>query len=83
MTLSLAMVSPFPYQKFYLYNEMHIFFSLSEKMSSICSICNDKVIDGENTVELGEKGTVCINNASNERNHTLNVDIGNVVHKTC
>ena len=48
-----------------------------------CVICKELSTNGLETVELGQKGSDGINNASKLRGDTLQTFAGQRVHKTC
>ncbi|CAG2233051.1 MOGS [Mytilus edulis] len=48
-----------------------------------CIICNDDIQNGSKTVELREKGSIGINNASIERGDTIVARSGQLVHLHC
>ncbi|CAC5405802.1 unnamed protein product [Mytilus coruscus] len=48
-----------------------------------CIICNDDIQNGNKTVELREKGSIGINNASRERGDTIVTRTGQLVHEHC
>ncbi|CAC5386695.1 unnamed protein product [Mytilus coruscus] len=48
-----------------------------------CIICNDDIQNGNKTVELREKGSIGINNASRERGDTIVTRTGLLVHEHC
>ena len=48
-----------------------------------CIICNDDIQNGSKTVELREKGSIGINNASIERGDTIVTRSGQLMHLHC
>ena len=52
-------------------------------MNSLCAICNEDVFDKKNTVVLGEKGSVGVNKASDERGDNIKVKSGDIIHTKC
>ena len=52
-------------------------------MNSVCPICKGDVSDGEDKVVLREKGSAGVNKASQERKDSIQVNSGDIVHKTC
>ena len=49
----------------------------------ICCICNDKLDNGQSTVQLRDKGSDGMNKASKERGDTITVQPGQYVHQEC